>query len=162
LLTEQRERRNHVDLPPLAIQQILSWANRRHEEVGRWPTRHSGAIPEAPGETWNAVDFALTRGRRGLPAGESLSALLTRCRGKRNHLRLPNLQLEQILDWADEHFARTGRLPAVKSGPIPKAAGTTWHAVDAALRKGLRGLFGGSSLAKLLKNRPAPAPQRAE
>jgi hypothetical protein len=42
----------------------------------------SGEIPEAPGEDWRAVNFALYRGFRGLPGGNSLAKLLARERGR--------------------------------------------------------------------------------
>ena len=62
----------------------------------------------------------------------------------------PPLTVEQILRWADAHHARTGRWPAVASGPVAGAPGETWQAVNRALMRGSRGLPGGSSLARLL------------
>jgi hypothetical protein len=60
------------------------------------------------------------------------------------------LSVEQILAWADAHFADTGRWPTVGAGPIPEAPGLTWNAVNLALYAGLRGLPRGDSLARLL------------
>ena len=48
--------------------------------TGRLPTETSGPIPEAPGETWKAVQVALVRGGRGLPGGNSLAYPLGRKR----------------------------------------------------------------------------------
>jgi hypothetical protein len=62
----------------------------------------------------------------------------------------PKLTVAQILRWADAHRRRTGRWPTYRDGPIPEARGDTWTAVAAALREGLRGLPGGTSLALLL------------
>jgi hypothetical protein len=64
-----------------------------------------------------------------------------------------------ILGWADAHHARTGAWPGSGSGPVPEGpAGETWRRVDNALRLGLRGLAGGSSLAQLLEQeRGVPA-----
>jgi hypothetical protein len=152
LLAEHRGHRNHMDLPDLSVEQILAWADRWRCDFGSWPRRNSGAIPYAPGETWTAVEQAISNGRRGLAKGGSLAALLQRHRGKRNHKDRPDLQPQQILVWADEHYVRAGRWPAVRSGPIPGADGDTWVTVDNALRKGLRGLPGGSSLSKLLRS----------
>ncbi|MEX0612898.1 MAG: hypothetical protein WD229_12330, partial [Pirellulales bacterium] len=62
----------------------------------------------------------------------------------------PSLHIAQILAWADAHHARTGRWPLAAWGYIPGATGEKWSRVDGALRNGLRGLPGGSSLARLL------------
>src|SRR5438094_729721 len=67
--------------------------------------------------------------------------------------RWPDLEIEQILAWADAHHARTGRWPTAEAGPIADAPGETWNALDKALKKGGRGLPGGSSLACLLEER---------
>jgi len=56
LLAEHRDRRNRKGLPPFCVAQILDWADRRHRDFGTWPGTDSGPIPDAPGETWNAVD----------------------------------------------------------------------------------------------------------
>ena len=90
------------------------------------------------------------RGIRGLPGGSSLPRLLAARRGVRNRKSLPPLTVERILAWADAHRVRTGRWPRYQSGPIPEAPGETWNAVDSALRAGIRGLPGNSSLAQLL------------
>lgn len=65
-------------------------------------------------------------------------------------MRRPSLYIEQILQWADAFFARQGRWPHDTDGVIPGADGTTWNAVDLALRRGGRGLPKGSSLPRLL------------
>src|SRR6516225_12194815 len=63
----------------------------------------------------------------------------------------PHITAEQILAWADAHHRRSGRLPGTDSGPVLAGPlGLTWRALDNALRLGLRGLEGGSSLARLL------------
>jgi hypothetical protein len=72
-----------VPCPVLTVQQILAWADAHHERTGRWPTRNSGPVPEAPGETWERLNCALSEGCRGLPGGDSLSRLLDRQRRKR-------------------------------------------------------------------------------
>ena len=61
-----------------------------------------------------------------------------------------DLTVKQILAWADTYHAAHGRWPAISSGPIPGTAHDTWSKVNAALRQGLCGLPGGSSLARLL------------
>ena len=89
-------------------------------------------------------------GLRGLPGGLSLARLLAKYRNVRNRKALPQLKVAQILAWADAYHRRTGMWPQHISGPIPEAPGETWTGVETALKCGLRGLPGGSSLFQLL------------
>ena len=66
---------------------------------------------------------------------------------------LKPLSVEQVLAWADRHWARTGRWPHASSGPVPGTHRQTWQAINQALVRGGRGLPGGSSLARLLEER---------
>jgi hypothetical protein len=150
LLAEHRDKRYHLSLPRLTVEQILAWADAHHARMGRWPVIESGPIPEAPGEVWSAIQGALSLGARGLPGGSSLARLLAEHRGRRNQKDQPSLTEEQILGWADAHHNRTGAWPTAKSGPIPEAPGATWSAIQAALQQGSRGLPSGSSIARLL------------
>ncbi len=150
LLARERGVRNSGDLPALSISEILGWADAHREREGAWPTRRSGPIPEAPGETWGGVDTSLQRGHRGLPGGSSLPGLLAAERRVRNTADLPTMTEEQVLAWADAHHARTGRWPTDRCGPIPEAPGETWSGIRKALSDGSRGFPGGSSLARLL------------
>jgi hypothetical protein len=150
LLAEHRDVRNHSNLPNFTIDQILEWADAWHLRTGQWPHAESGAIVEAAGETWGAVNQALKCGLRGLPGGSSLTKLLAVERGVRRNTTLPKFKIKTILRWADAHRRRTGAWPTADSGPIIEAPGETWRAVDEALRRGQRGLRGGSSLARLL------------
>lgn len=151
LLHDHRGVRHKNHLPPLTAGQILAWADAHHARTSGWPLDGSGPIPEAPGETWRAVEKALRAGRRGLPGGETLARFLERHRGVRNHLNLPELTHALILRWADAHQKRTGRWPVQAAGPVYGVPGQTWGAVDTALSIGVRGLPGGSSLACLLE-----------
>jgi hypothetical protein len=65
---------------------------------------------------------------------------------------LPPLTEKRILAWADAFYAKNGKWPSNDPEPI---SGTeeNWSAVDQALRVGVRGLPGGSSLAQLLAKR---------
>ncbi len=65
----------------------------------------------------------------------------------------PRLTYKQVLCWADAHYKRTGDWPWDKSGRIVESPENTWLAVSAALTYGGRGLPGGSSLARFLKER---------
>lgn len=38
----------------------------------------------------------------------------------------PDLQIEQILGWADTYYGHHGRWPQRQSGPIEAAPGETW------------------------------------
>jgi hypothetical protein len=150
LLAEGRGVRNRADLPPLAAEQIVAWADAFHARTNKWPGQNSGAIEDAPGETWKGVSMALIQGQRGLETGSTLAKLLEDHRGVRNPSRPPDLAQEEILQWADAYFDETGEWPTPKSGAVGASPADTWSAVNAALALGGRGLRGGSSLAKLL------------
>jgi hypothetical protein len=146
----RRSRQKRVVRQPLSISQILAWADAHHARTGKWPVRSSGCVHEAPAENWNAISSCLYLGFRGLPGGCTLRQLLVRTRGLRTGRRLAMLGRRTILRWADAYYARHGRWPTQLSGVIPEADGETWSTVDTALRVGLRGCDGGSSLSKLL------------
>jgi hypothetical protein len=157
LLNEARPTQRHVPLP-LTEEQILRWADAHHERTGDWPTPRSGVITDPEvldggGDTWARIDSALNLGNRGLPGGSSLLRLLERERAVVPvRPGPPPLAEETILRWAEAHRERTGRWPASNSGAVLESPGDdTWGAVDAALRIGLRGLAGGSSLSRLLE-----------
>jgi hypothetical protein len=150
LLAEHRGVRNRKDLPHYTVEQILAWADAHRARTGAWPSAASGAIADAPGETWGAVQNALRGGRRGIPGGSSLAQLLAEKRGARNFWSLPDLSCAQILKWADAFHQRTGTWPIAESGSILEAPGETWCAVDQALKHGSRQLPGRLSLARLL------------
>jgi hypothetical protein len=148
--SSRKKRPGSPRAPALDVATILAWADEHRERLGSWPTRDSGAILEAVGETWYKVDKALRDGTRTLPGGSSLARLLAAQRGARNRADLPRLTVRTVLAWADDHFHRTGDWPCRESGPVACAPGEKWANVDAALVQGLRGLPGGSSLARLL------------
>jgi hypothetical protein len=160
-------------MPALTEAAILVWADAEHGRSGNWPTADTGPIPEAPGESWNAVDVALRGGGRGLPGGSSLAQLLAEHRGVRNKADLPPLTIEGIAAWGRAHHQRKGQWPTLESGPVEDAPGETWKAVNLALHQGLRGLPGGSSLYQLLRaafqipgrrarNEPPPEPTKEQ
>src|SRR5438128_11924819 len=74
------------------------------------------------------------------------------------------LSIPLILLWVDRFHRRTRRWPSCYSGRVAWVRGENWRSVDNALRHGLRGLTGGSSLARLLeaergvRNRLNPPP----
>jgi hypothetical protein len=155
-MTQDRRRRyksrklNHC--ARLSMSQILAWADSHHARTGRWPQVYTGAISDAlPGEKWRRIDNALRYGLRGLPGGSSLTELLSDHRGIRNTQNLPALTEGQILAWVFAHHRRTGMWPNHYSGVV-QGTDEVWGNLDACLRRGSRGLSGGSSLAKLLAN----------
>jgi hypothetical protein len=161
LLAQHRGLRNPGRLPRLTQRQVLAWADAHRRRTGAWPNYACGPVPEAPGETWIGVDIALRQGGRGLAGGSSLARLLARRRGVRNQMDLPRLTEEQVLEWADAHRRRTGEWPNYACGPVPGTGGESWSGVDSALRRGGRGLRGGSSLHRLIGGRrrgPATSP----
>jgi pyrroloquinoline quinone (PQQ) biosynthesis protein C len=134
--------------------QILEWADRYRRVFGAWPKIGSGRIAGTDSETWAGVNRVLRDGGKGLPGGTSLAKFLADRRGVRLKAWRPELTERQVLKWADAYFARNGRWPCVKSGSIPGVAyGESWTAIDSAMRVGLRGFPGGSSLAMLLEAR---------
>jgi hypothetical protein len=127
LLTAERGVRNIQRLPPLTEERILGWADAHHGRTGQWPSELAGDIAEAPGEVWVNVNAALRTGKRGLPGGDSLAALLARRRGARNRTNLPCLTVRQILVWADQHHDRVGRWLSAHCGRVVDATGESWR-----------------------------------
>lgn len=152
-LSKHRLARRTNNLPKLTKKLILGWAKSHFHRTGSWPTRTSGSIPDAPGETWARINWALVQGNRGFPQGASLAILLAQSGMHRNRKDLPRLNTKLILHWADKYIQRHDKWPTHLSGPIDESNGETWSAVHSALYQGGRGLPGGSSLHKLLKTR---------
>jgi hypothetical protein len=150
LLDKRRGVRNNADVPRLTLKKVLAWADAHFQRTGKWPTRESGTIPEAPLETWAAVDGAFVAGARGLVGFGSLIRFLSKRRGVLNWRDRPNLTVNQVLAWARAFQKRTGKLPKHISGPIPESGGETWGSVHGALYQGRRGLPK-SSLFQLLQ-----------
>jgi hypothetical protein len=149
------KRRGHVSTryrPRLSFRQILAWADAFRRRTGQWPTIDSGPVAEAPGENWHALHYAVKCGMRGLPSGWSLIRLFAEKRGVHSTAHRPPMTIPQILGWADAHRARHGRWPIATSGLIYDAPHETWHGVNGALYAGNRGLPGGTTLARLLKD----------
>lgn len=136
----------------LTVSAILARADAWHKRKGEWPKRDTGPIPGSGGDTWRSIDNALKVGLRGLPGGSSLAQLLQEQRGVANRQALPKLTVRRILGWADAHHAQTGGWPTEESGAVLDAPGEVWMNISMALRKGLRGLKGGTTLAQLLVN----------
>jgi hypothetical protein len=79
-----------------------------------------------------------------------LARFLAQYRDKYYRWKLPDLSADEILSWADAHFARHGRWPSRDSGAIPMFPGESWQTVDSALRTGRRGVRGRRTLTRFL------------
>jgi hypothetical protein len=150
LPAQRRGHRHRLLTPRLTANQVLHWADAHRRRTGDWPHRHSGPVAEAPAENWAAIDAALHVGSRGLRGGTSLAGLLAKRRGRPRQVDRPPLTAEQILAWAEAQHTLFGAWPSKGTGAIG-TTGETWLGVDTALRVGLRGLPGGSSLSRLLR-----------
>src|SRR5256885_686615 len=81
LLAERRGLALHRPARPLTLERILEWADCYHAREGKWPTRESGPIPEAPGGQ------VTRRTRRASPPPQAIGLLpdgcfrLTVCQG---------------------------------------------------------------------------------
>ncbi len=95
------------------------------------------------------MSSTLGTGEQGVGTGSGRVLVLARGRRRGGRSRRP-ITIPEIVGWADEHRRLTGRWPMSTSEPKGLPIGETWCAVQSALDKGLRGLEGGSSLAKLL------------
>jgi len=78
LLAQERGLRNPKRPPKLSMGRIHEWAAAYRQRKGRWPTRESGPVAEAPGETWAMVDRAMRRAYRGIRRPCSLFSLFER------------------------------------------------------------------------------------
>ena len=76
LLAKRRGVRNRLRPPPLKEKQILAWAQACFKATRRWPSASSGPVAQSSGDTWCAIDNALTNGKRGLRGRSSLATLL--------------------------------------------------------------------------------------
>ena len=159
LLQEEFNIKNHMNLPELTTTLILEWVSQYKEKYGEKPTRSSGIIEfvckKYEGITWAIVNAALEQGARGFPGGSSLPKLLQKKMNLKNNMNLPKLTTTLILEWVSQYKEKYGEKPTRSSGIIEFASseykGITWLSVDAALKRGSRGLSKGSSLARLIE-----------
>jgi hypothetical protein len=149
-LAEHLGTRNHKELPDLTEDQIVDLMKAHKERTGSYPIHSSGYVTGGhPGDSWCGYNLALSRGTRGLPGGSSLAILRKSRLGVRNHKDLPKLNEDTIVELAKGFREKNGTLPNKNSGPA--SGEDTWGRIDTALREGLRGLPGGSSLAQLIR-----------
>jgi hypothetical protein len=142
----------------------MEFAEAYHAKHGKWPTARSGKISaKGGGDTWGSFNVCLKKGRRGLPGGSSLIELLIENGCLPPIEELVDFSINQILEWADEHYAYTHKWPNTGTGIVTASPKNTWERLDKALRRGQRGLPRGTSLAQLLfEKRGAPNLQNQE
>jgi hypothetical protein len=150
LLKQRRGAKPRKGPHDLTVEQILSWADAYQAKHGRWPNVASGRVAAAPSEKWSNINGTLRKGGRGLPGGSSLGCVLAEHRGVPNRKSPPELSIVEILAWADAHHAAHDAWPTTDTGPVASVPGETWGSIDGALKKGTRGLAGGTSLSRLL------------
>jgi hypothetical protein len=154
LLTRYRGVRNVRDLPDLTVHQVMRWCDAHHRRTGKWPTARDGAVPGSGGETWAGVNYAMRSARRGLPR-TTLADFLREHRGVDKRSRRPRLTEQLIRQWARRHKDQTGAWPSRRSGRVIGEPNENWAAINMALRKGHRGLPGGSTLSRTLRGHKA-------
>lgn len=66
--------------------------------------------------------------------------------------KTPRLTITEIKRWAKSHLDRTGKWPGRDSGPVIGGPDISWSTIDRWLRRGGRGLQGGSSLSELIRS----------
>jgi len=150
-------------LKPLDIDRILEWAIDHHELHGRLPSAESGTVEGEPGEHWKAIDAALRVGRRNLSGRSSLERLF-KSRYEPPYSGIGRRLTEALIaDWARDFHERVGRWPTARSafvhgrpihrraGEGERHAGERWIVLDECLRRGTRGLPGGSSLERVVR-----------
>jgi hypothetical protein len=152
--------RNRNIPPSFTEDQILDWIGQYFVKYKKKPTKTSGIVEFAErnyrGTTWSEIDSSFKRGKRGLHIS-SLAQFIQKKLDIKRRTHPPDLNLELILDWAQKYYSKYNIKPTAKNKVIEFAIndhqGETWLAVDAALRKGRRGLAGGSSLANLIHDK---------
>jgi hypothetical protein len=113
----------------LTVEQVLAWADDFRSVHGCWPTEDSGAVAGAPGERWSAIEFALNKGRHGLPGGTTLLRLIEEHRDpqvrQRSELRSGSRRTRAHLEHARDGIAQrrprrgTGFEPVQALPPVP-------------------------------------------
>lgn len=148
---------NPMNMPELDERFIVDRLIQHKSEFGSLPIAKSNTqvLGGYPCDTWKGYNSALVLGCRGLPGGSSLSKLMQTQFGVRNHMNLPRLTEEYISDRISDHHELLGKYPSARCRKqvVGGYEGDTWSGYNASLAQGLRGLPGGSSLAKLLSDR---------
>ena len=151
LLAGNRGVRNVRDLPPLTVEQILEWAGAHNTTTGNWPKNNSGPVTDTD-ETWAGINATLVSASVVFRAAPHLPNCWPNTEASQTGRIFRHWQSSRSWHAADAHKTTSGTWPNRNSGRV---AGTqeTWAKIDCSLQAGVRGLPGGSSLAKLLAER---------
>lgn len=128
----------------ISIEKVKKWAQTYFDLNGKWPSSKSGrdGIDDDSGETWMSIISSLRSGCRGVR--KKMSCIKELMTDEVPPGRPGKLSMELIKTWADAFFAKNGYYPLTRSGPVDEAPGETWRNIEAAMRKGNRGLPKGS------------------
>jgi hypothetical protein len=133
----------------IALEEVHTAIDRFQRDHGRWPTPRDGDVTDL-GTTWKAINHSLLGGNRGLPRS-SLAREVRKvaAAGGQEFRKLykPPLGLDGVRAAILAHHQRLGRFPSVNSGFCTELQ-ADWRNINMALTQGLRGLPGGSSLAR--------------
>ncbi|MCU7860649.1 MAG: hypothetical protein KZQ86_12650, partial [Candidatus Thiodiazotropha sp. (ex Lucinoma kastoroae)] len=155
---------NRLNQEDLSLDEVKESLLVHYQTTGEWLscgkkyTLEHG--PYAGKITVSALSHALERGSRGLPGEVSISELNEEISKENNldyvnHMKQESLDIDKIKESLLAHYQATGEwLSSGKKYTLeygPYAGKITVGALDADLIKGLRGLPGGSSIAKLKK-----------
>jgi superfamily II DNA or RNA helicase len=142
LLQEFRNVKNIGNLITLSSKDIISWAIEHKEKTGEYPNQNSGKIISNPSETWNAINDAMSNGRRGLKK-QSLVVFLEKKldRIPKSRIGRNDLSTKKIIIWIKNYYEKHKKYPlATSKEVIPNSSGTKWYNVATSLSRGLRGL----------------------
>ena len=141
--------RNEKHLPLFRIPDILRWADAHRHRHGTWPTCPIGPHPGGPGRRLAPVNTAINRGQRGLRRLLAGAPARRPAWGTQRHRPPP---ADRGADPGLGRRHRAGPADGPRSGRVRsrRRTGETWQGVQNALYIGLRGLPGGSSIARLL------------
>jgi len=147
----------HQKREPLTKAILRRAIHKFYDEHGFPPTAESGDATAYFGYQvmWRTIDSCIRYGNRGLSKGGSLAQVV---RDMKLRLVKPPLS-EEIVGQAISSFRSDhGKIPHEKSGDATAYFGypETWSAVGSCCRLGLRGLPGGTTLAKMAKRRSSP------
>lgn len=135
------------------IDKILDAAKTYYKESQKFPTSTTeDPVPGMSNVTWKNLDARLRSGARCLPGNSSLSLLLEPWKAEiQGDISLSEFSIIRALEIFHEIYKKRPRYGSGQTDLdlVPGMPNENWHAIDAALRKGSRGLPGGSSLLKL-------------
>jgi hypothetical protein len=118
-----------------------------HKKHQRYPgSRDSDTSGLPAGDSWAGIISCLHYGNRGLSPGNSIGKIIAKYFGAKGCLSEKRI-VDMMLAWNKKYKI----YPNQNTKGKPDKFEGSWASIDNALAKGLRGLRGGSSLAKLRK-----------